>query len=328
METEHAASLARAYDIYKDIFCRVVASGENTQANHQRLDQVARSVPVAAPHSPAPPPARPVAAAANLHADSSEQESKKRSRESTEREWNADERSRRSEQLGEVPESKNLDGNQEQSVARKVLRVSLSVSLDELFTGCTKKVRLVAPGSGPGEGERNSNNSTTYPGAGIETCDARAEEQGVDQCAKNDDHPAGDRTITVKIGKGWRHGTTIVFQGKSRDLALTIVEKKHPTFTRVKDDLHCTASGSNGSYTVTHIDGRVQQVAFYAGSNTITIHGAGMPRSNSKGRGNLIVSLPGSKGIAPITESQAALFTSCRTGSSACDAMVPAMSAM
>jgi DnaJ-class molecular chaperone len=126
----------------------------------------------------------------------------------------------------------------------------VSATLEQLFTGCTKTVKLMG---GPG---------------------------------------AAERVIEVKIAPGYRRGTTMIFEGRARDLCIVVEEKPHPLFTRVGDDLHVRAQPGSTSTSVARIEGG-EPVLVHADmdkSPTTTIKGLGMPKmTDSKTRGDLVV---------------------------------------
>ncbi|GAA6036543.1 hypothetical protein JCM8097_003560 [Rhodosporidiobolus ruineniae] len=159
----------------------------------------------------------------------------------------------------------------------------LPVSLEDLYKGCTKKLRI---------------NKTKLNGQ-QET-----------------------KTLEIAVKPGWKAGTKVRFagagnetRGGAQDMVFVIGEKEHPTFQRDGDDLVYTlkvplvdalagpAGGGGASKTITHLDGRTVSfnVPYPRGGGNplkpgqvIKVAGEGMPisRKNSpKPKGDLLVKI-------------------------------------
>ncbi|GAA5860165.1 hypothetical protein JCM8547_009211 [Rhodosporidiobolus lusitaniae] len=157
----------------------------------------------------------------------------------------------------------------------------LPVALEDLYKGCTKKLRVTKKRLN-GQEEQN--------------------------------------TLEIAVKPGWKAGTKVRFAraghetpGGSQDMVFVIEEKPHATFTREGDDLVTTikiplvdalagpAGGGSPSRTVTHLDGRTvsYNVPYPRGGGNpikpgqvIRIAGEGMPitRKNApKPKGDLLV---------------------------------------
>jgi DnaJ-class molecular chaperone len=114
-----------------------------------------------------------------------------------------------------------------------------------------------------------------------------------------------DRVLTVTVAPGWRAGTKLTFPGagdeaaglKAGDVVLTVLEKPHPRFTRVKHDLVHTVTLSllkalTGTVVeVEVLDGRVISVPVnevVAPGYVQVVPGEGMPVSGKPDKkGNL-----------------------------------------
>jgi len=114
-----------------------------------------------------------------------------------------------------------------------------------------------------------------------------------------------DRILTVAVAPGWRAATKLTFPGagdeaaslKAGDVVLTVLEKPHPRFTRVKNDLVHTVTLSllkalTGTVVeVPTLDGRVLAVPVtdvVSPGYVKIVPGEGMPVSGKEGKkGNL-----------------------------------------
>ncbi|KAI8993180.1 dnaJ-like protein subfamily B member 4-like protein [Pilobolus umbonatus] len=150
---------------------------------------------------------------------------------------------------------------------KSVKRV-ISVSLDDLYTGVTKRMKVI----------RNVNNKKK------------------------------DKILSINIQPGWREGTTICFpgagdqlsSGRRQDIEFELHQVSHPVFKREGDNLHITLSLSlleslvGFKKTITKLDGTTAVVensnsVIHSGNETILI-GEGMPRlNNPTDKGDLIV---------------------------------------
>ena len=148
----------------------------------------------------------------------------------------------------------------------------LGVTLGELFTGCTKKMKISRKVLNP--------DGTTA---------------------------TQTKVVTIDIKPGWKAGTKITYPKEGdqaigrtpADVVFVIQEKPHPTYTRVGNDLHYTASISlnhalsGGSLEVPTIEGGVVSLPLTEVVNPDTcktIPGHGMPFSKQPDkRGDLVV---------------------------------------
>ena len=148
----------------------------------------------------------------------------------------------------------------------------LGVTLEELFAGCTKKMKISRRVLNP--------DGTTTPQA---------------------------KVLTIDIKCGWKPGTKITYSKEGdqaigrtpADLVFVVQEKPHPNFTRVGNDLHYTANISlnhalcGGLVEVPLIEGGVVPLPLNEVVNpesTRRISGHGMPLSkHPEKRGDLIV---------------------------------------
>jgi len=149
----------------------------------------------------------------------------------------------------------------------------LKVSLEELYTGATKRLKV---------GRRLQNGTTE------------------------------DKVLEIQIHPGWKSGTKIRFPkagneqpgGDAQDLVFVVEEKEHPTFTREGNDLVCRVkiplvdalTEGGGKRTVEALDGRKLQVPVPKGivkpGQESTMPGEGMPirkDGSVKKKGDLIV---------------------------------------
>lgn len=150
----------------------------------------------------------------------------------------------------------------------KVLKTKLSVTLEELYVGTTKKLQVI----------RTLLDQTKV------------------ECI-----------LTIEVKPGWKHGTTMVFEdagdelspGVSQDIQLEIEQKPHPRFNRVDDNLHTTvvitlAEALTGFQKgLTSLDGRMVAVISNGDlepGDKLLIPGEGMPIAQRPGqKGNLVV---------------------------------------
>ncbi len=149
----------------------------------------------------------------------------------------------------------------------------LPLTLEELFTGCTKKMKISR------------------------------------KVINDDMHTTSvkDKILTINVKPGWKEGTKITFpeegdQGPNvipADIVFVVKDKPHRNFKRNGIDLvytasiHLSTALTGGSITVPTIDGRVIQVPITEiinPSSQKVIPGAGMPVSKDPSqRGNLVV---------------------------------------
>lgn len=147
------------------------------------------------------------------------------------------------------------------------------MTLEDLFKGCTKKLKLTRNLTDAGTGRR------------VPT----------------------QEILSIDVRPGWKAGTKITFEGKGdeepgmppADLVFVIKEKPHARFQRQGDDLLCTAriplvtALAGGEISVQHLDGRTVQVPLrevIQPGKEIRVPGEGMPISkNPSSRGALRV---------------------------------------
>ncbi|CAI0599940.1 unnamed protein product [Linum tenue] len=164
------------------------------------------------------------------------------------------------------------------STGRKVkpppLQQNLECTLEELFYGCTKKVKV--------------------------TRDVLTDRGQIVQ---------EEETLSIQVKPGWRRGTKITFQGMGNerlgsepaDVTFVIVEKRHALFQRVGDDLEIAIgiplvqalTGCDISIPLIGGSGETMNLAIqdviYPGYQKL-IPGQGMPKSKEEGkRGSLRV---------------------------------------
>lgn len=114
------------------------------------------------------------------------------------------------------------------------------------------------------------------------------------------------RTITVNIPAGIEGGARIQMAGQGEvgpgggpagDLYVEVIEQSDPVFIRRGDHLHATlsvpmtAAALGATFELDTLEGKTP-VAIKAGTQSgaqVTLHGKGMPRLRSSGRGDLIV---------------------------------------
>ncbi|GJJ08381.1 hypothetical protein Clacol_002595 [Clathrus columnatus] len=149
----------------------------------------------------------------------------------------------------------------------------LKVSLEDLYTGTTKKLKV---------GRKLLSGGTE------------------------------EKILEVEVQPGWKAGTKIRFpnagneqaSGESQDVVFVIEEKPHPRFTRDGHDLITTLdlplvdalTGSGGSKTIDALDGRKVRVPLTSGivkpGSETRVSGEGMPirkAGTTKSRGDLLV---------------------------------------
>lgn len=149
----------------------------------------------------------------------------------------------------------------------------LKLSLEELYSGCTKHLKV---------NRRLLDNSTE------------------------------ERVLEIQVLPGWKSGTKVHFpragnerpNGEPQDLVFVVEEKPHSVFTREGDDLACTLkiplvealTGSDTKKVLELLDGRKLQVPWPIGIITpgqeTRIGGEGMPirkQASLKKKGDLVV---------------------------------------
>lgn len=152
----------------------------------------------------------------------------------------------------------------------------LRLTLEELFTGCRKKLKVTR--------------------------------QIMDD-ASGRAIPA-EKVLTIDVQPGWKDGTKVTFEGEGNeepgslpsDIRFTVATKPHPRFTRDGDDLHTSVAVSlkrvlcgGPPVTTLGIDGKTLTVPLpdrpLNSGETVVVRGAGMPRrgKGQSGRGDLRV---------------------------------------
>lgn len=155
------------------------------------------------------------------------------------------------------------------------IKRTLMLSLEELYTGTTKKVKVTRERLIPGKGGR-----ATEP---------------------------QEKILEIQIKPGWKAGTAITFEKEGdevpggpapADLVFVIGEKKHDQFTRegsnlIKEVRLSLVDALTGTtLTVTTLDGRTIPVAItevISPGSIKTIRGEGMPNSKGGPKGDLIL---------------------------------------
>ncbi|KAI8799866.1 hypothetical protein BJ742DRAFT_109121 [Cladochytrium replicatum] len=155
---------------------------------------------------------------------------------------------------------------------------SLPVSLQDLYTGTTKRLKVT----------RKIHDGAT--GQAVNT----------------------EKILAINVKAGWKAGTKIKFAGEgdelpnglSQDIEFVIEEKPHPRFTRVGDNLKCEVNvdlaEALGGFVkrVEHLDGRAvdirggQGTAVVRPGEEIVLKGEGMPISKMPGKnGDLVAAI-------------------------------------
>eukprot|EP01117_Protostelium_nocturnum_P002981 TRINITY_DN1390_c0_g1_i1.p1 TRINITY_DN1390_c0_g1~~TRINITY_DN1390_c0_g1_i1.p1 ORF type:complete len:355 (-),score=125.46 TRINITY_DN1390_c0_g1_i1:190-1254(-) len=148
----------------------------------------------------------------------------------------------------------------------------LNCSLEELFNGTTKKMKI-------------TKTLTDASGRSM---------------------PA-EKILSINVVKGWKEGTKITFPNEgdekpgqeAADVVFVVKQKPHTTFKRVGNDLHYVANISlkdaltHPTAEVTHLDGRKLKVnpvvEVVSPSTKHVIKGEGMPNSKTGQKGDLII---------------------------------------
>lgn len=151
------------------------------------------------------------------------------------------------------------------------IKKTFSCTLEELFTGCTKKMKVT-----------RKSYATGTPSV-------------------------QEKILSISVKPGWKAGTKIRFpgegdempDGRAQDIEFVMQEKEHPVFKRDGDDLQCTLSVSlrkallGFSETVVGLDGRplvVECREVVQPGHVFRFPGCGMPnQKNAVQRGALLV---------------------------------------
>jgi DnaJ family protein B protein 4 len=171
----------------------------------------------------------------------------------------------------------NPKNAEDRSVPQSVKR-QLPVSLEDLYTGTTKRLKVTRKVMDPSTGRPSQT----------------------------------EKILTISIKPGWKAGTKIKFQGEgdelapggpSQDIEFILEEKPHPQFKREGDHLKTSVeiplweAICGFSRKISHLDGRSVEVSGAQGSvpvqpgHVIVLRGEGMPISK----------LPGKKGDLHVT---------------------------
>lgn len=171
---------------------------------------------------------------------------------------------------GQAPKGFGAHGIQEQDDA---IEQDLSLSLEDLYHGCTKKMKITRRELQDGE----------------------------------DSTSVRDKILTVNVKPGWKVGTRITFpkegdQGPNRipaDIVFVVQETKHDRFVRKGNDLEHTVKLPlvkalvGCTLKIDTLDGRVLQVPMHEVVNPATVKrvpGEGMPNSKKPGTfGDLVL---------------------------------------
>lgn len=185
----------------------------------------------------------------------------------------------------------------------------MAVSLDELYTGCSKKLRLtrnvICQGC-KGKGGKNVVTCTSCRGQGVkmvirqlgpgmitqmqQTCGAcKGQGQTIsekDKCKTCDGQKIAkeSKNIDVFVAKGSKHGLKQIFRGEADELPDTIAgdvvvvlqQKEHPVFKRqshhlfMKKSITLTQALCGFEFTITHLDKRTLHVKCEGGSDVVT----------------------------------------------------------
>jgi DnaJ-class molecular chaperone len=149
----------------------------------------------------------------------------------------------------------------------------LSLTLQELYTGCTKRLKI-----------------------------SRRRLQADGRTLRSE-----QKFLAVRVQPGWRAGTKVTFENEGderagvvpADVVFVVAERPHPVFRRVGNDLIFSAriplvsALTDFSLRVDHLDGRVLNIPcneVIRPGSVKTVSGEGMPISRQPGaRGNLVI---------------------------------------
>lgn len=150
------------------------------------------------------------------------------------------------------------------------IEVPLNLTLEELYTGCTKRRKVT----------RNIVDAASGKVLPVE------------------------ETLEIPVKAGWKDGTRVTFAGKgdelpghpAQDIVFVVRQKPHHTFKREGDDLvmqqrvHLGKALGGGTIDVPSLDGRILRVPLKEvvrpGYERV-VTGEGMPSSKTGGKGNL-----------------------------------------
>ena len=156
-----------------------------------------------------------------------------------------------------------------------VLRRQFPLTLEELYSGCTKKLKVT------------KRLIDRYTRKAVPT----------------------EKILTITVKPGWKSGTKIKFpgegdelpDGRSQDIEFVVEEKAHPVYKRNGDDLHMTMNLSllealcGFSKTIRTLDGKelmVSNKAVTVAGQEIKFPGRGMPNQRAPlTRGSLVITI-------------------------------------
>mmetsp|Transcript_16939 Transcript_16939/g.42532 ORF Transcript_16939/g.42532 Transcript_16939/m.42532 type:complete len:323 (-) Transcript_16939:708-1676(-) len=157
-------------------------------------------------------------------------------------------------------------GSTEAKRKAEPIKHKLNLTLEELYTGCTKKMKVTKQ-------VMDSASGKTIP---------------------------VQKVLEIPVKAGWKPGTKVTFESEGdelpgvipADIIFEVDQKPHDRFKREGNDLHHTATiGLNealkgGSVSVRHLDGRHISATYGAlrrSGETVTVRNEGMPSKNGKG---------------------------------------------
>lgn len=175
----------------------------------------------------------------------------------------------------------------------QVLRRQLPLTLEELYSGCTKKLKVT--------------------------------KKLIDRITQKT--VPTEKILTLEIKPGWKSGTKIKFpgegddlpNGRSQDIEFVVEEKPHPVYKRSNDDLHMTMNLNltealcGFSKAIKTLDGKelmVSNKAVTVPGQEIRLAGRGMPNQRMpRVKGSLVITIQVT--FPPsLTDSQKALIRS------------------
>lgn len=159
-----------------------------------------------------------------------------------------------------------MGGSRQGPMKASPIKRTLACTLEELATGCSKRVKVTRQREGRPE----------------------------------------EKVLEITVKPGWKKGTTVTFENEGdespgilpADLQFVIGEKEHDRFTREGDNLILNTRVSLGdalggtTLAVKTLDGRVLNLnvtEIITPNYTKTIKGEGMPKSKVGGKGDLLI---------------------------------------
>lgn len=164
----------------------------------------------------------------------------------------------------------DMDGRPSGGKKQEPIKHKLQLSLEDLYTGCTKKMKVT---------------KKVMDGASGKLVQVQ-------------------KVLEIPVKPGWKAGTKVTFEKEGdelpgvipADIIFEIEEKPHDRFRRDGKDLHYTSkidlntAYTGGKVNVRHLDGRNVTATFgklKSSGETVTIIGEGMP--SKTGKGDLVV---------------------------------------